>query len=86
MSDKWENKENVPYIDAKEAYRPILKPRKEPAVDNIVSQIVRKKVYVNDPKLITLVKKYKAMKSDPEAMDDFFKNPHFLEGLKETFK
>ena len=63
-----------------------MKPRKEPAVDNIVSQIVRKKVYVNDPKLITLVKKYKAMKSDPEAMDDFFKNPHFLEGLKETFK
>lgn len=74
------------WISARNAGRPAIRPKVEPKVDETVSQIVHKKVYVNDPRLISLIVKWKNRKSNLEEMDDFFKNPHFLKELEETFK
>lgn len=61
--------------------------RQEPKVDEEVSQIVHKKIYANDKRLIDLVVKWKR-KFDPESLEplNLMKNSHFIEELKEVFK
>ncbi len=73
------------YINAKEAFVPIIGNKKEPLKDEIVSNIVGKPVMINDPKLIALIVKWKSDKKDEEAPDDFFKDSKKIKELKETF-
>jgi hypothetical protein len=57
----------------------------EPAIDKLVSQIVGKKIYTQDPRLIKLVVKWKSNKL-PGSMqpDNFLSDPHCIEELKEV--
>lgn len=62
------------------------KVRTEPQVDKEVSNIVGKKIYVNNLALIKLVNKWRSQKTDENAVDNFLKDPLKIIELKETFK
>ena len=85
MTDPYLNKENVPYLNARDRFNLPAIPKPEPKVDEIASQIARKKILVNDPRLMKLVIKYKRMKRNTEETDEFFKDSRFIKELKETF-
>ena len=58
-------------------------PKIEPKIDKEVSQIVGKKIYVNDPRLIKLVIQWKANKN-PDNMDNYLHDPAKREELKKV--
>ena len=61
----------------------------EPAVDKLVSEVVGKKVYALDPRLLSLVMKWKkqANKSpEDNTPDNFLRDPAKIAELRETFK
>jgi hypothetical protein len=62
--------------------------KRERAVDKAVSAIVGKEIYVNDPRLIKLIAKWKQedKKTDnpSEAPDNYLENPEKIEELKKT--
>ena len=62
-----------------------IKPRREPRADPDVSNIVGKRVNTNDPRLISLVHKWRNEK-DPGQFDNFLKDPKKIEELRQTFK
>lgn len=77
-------------INWSEAFRPYQMQQisggpSEPRIDPIVSNIVGKKIYANDRRLINLIIKWKRNK-DPEAFDNFFKDPQKIEELRQTLK
>ena len=86
MDDPYINKP-APYISARERFSSGLKSTPEPRVDEEVSNIVHKKVFINDRKLINLVAKFKR-KENPDSLEpsNLMQNPHFIEELRETFK
>lgn len=60
-------------------------PRIEPPIDEIVSQIVGRKIYQTDPRLIKLIVKWKAGKAEGSMdMDNFFSDPHKIDELKKV--
>ena len=61
-----------------------LKPKTEPTIDKEVSQIVGKKVFVNDPRLIKLVIKWRNSKH-PDNFDNFLHSEEHREELKRVF-
>ena len=62
------------------------KKKTEPPVDEVISKIVGKKVFAQDPKLIKLVVKHKGNKSvDSKTPDNFLHKPQFIADLKKTF-
>jgi len=65
-------------------YDSLLKPKAEPKVDKYVSQIVGKKVFANDKRLVNLVIKWKKGK-DSENWDNFLHRPECREELKKVF-
>ena len=72
------------YINARERF---MFPKKdlESPIDEIISKIVGKKIYVFDPRLIKLVVKWKKGKlSDSMENDNFLQNPLFIKELKEV--
>lgn len=72
------------WINAKEAFNPTLEPKKEPAIDKAVSEIVGKPIRVNDQRLVNLVVKYKKRrKGDEDEPDNFLQNEAFIKELKE---
>ena len=76
------------YIAPHEWIRPgqlNIKPIKEALPDKIVSEIVGKRVNVNNPKLINLVNKWRSQK-DPEQLVNFLKDPSKIAKLKREFK
>lgn len=75
------NPEDV--IDANERFVP--KPSLEPKIDESVSKIVGKKVLLHDPRLITLVRKWKANKPvGSMEPDNFLNDPDKVAELKKV--
>ena len=73
------------WINAKNAkYDSLMKPKSEPKIDQEVSKIVGKKIFVNDPRLIKLVIKWRNSK-DPDNYDNFLHNEKHREELRKTF-
>lgn len=70
-------------IDARERFAPpkVVVPK----VDEPVTRIVGKKVFVNDPRLISLIVRWKKRKNDDSAFDNFLHNQKFIEELKKVF-
>lgn len=58
--------------------------RSGPKVDDLVSKIVGKTIYVNNPNLIKLIAKWKKEKGDDESQDNFLEDPKKVEELKKT--
>ena len=72
--------EDIVYANAR-----LAPPKKlEPSVDEIVSKIVGKKVYTTDPRLISLIVKWKKQK-DADSPDNFLQRPKFIDELKKVF-
>lgn len=61
-----------------------LKPQAEPLIDKEISQIVGKKVHVNDPRLVKLVIKWRNSKN-PDNEDNYLHDPEKREELKKVF-
>lgn len=77
--------ERYNWINARTAgYDSLMKAPTEPKIDTEVSQIVGKKVYVNDPRLVKLVIEFKNTKS-ADNEDNYLKRPEFRERLKQVF-
>ena len=74
--------ERYNFINYRDRYN--LKPKAEPAIDKEVSQIVGKKVHVNDPRLIKLVIKWRNSKN-PDNVDNYLHDPEKREELKKVF-
>lgn len=73
------------YINANERFMP---PQKlvVPKVDEVISKIVGKKVFTQDPNLLKLIVKYKAGKKDDDLRpDNFLENPNFIKELKQIY-
>jgi len=76
---------NDPSINAKN--RVIPSKRIEPPIDEVISQIVGKKIYAQDPRLLKLIVKWKKGKSqDSMEADNFLQNPSFISELKDVLK
>lgn len=60
------------------------RPVEAPKIDKEVSQIVGKKVFVNDPRLIKLVIKWRNSK-DPDNFDNYLHDSKKREELKQVF-
>lgn len=60
-------------------------PNREPKWDEEVSKAVGKPVAINDPRLISLVVKWKKRYSSDDEMDNFMSNVSFLKELKKVF-
>ena len=71
-------------ISSKGAFVPIIGKKRGPVVDKMISDVVGKPIFINNPKLITLVGKYKQMKGEGNEPDDLLKNSKFIEELKAT--
>ena len=71
------------FINARERFN--VPKRLEPAIDEVVSKIVGKKIYLMDPRLMKLIVKWKKGKS-PNSMenDNFLQDPHKIKELKEV--
>ncbi len=68
-------------INQRERFR--VASKLEPAIDEIVSKIVGKKIYQRDPRLIKLVIKWKGNKSENSMeQDNFFDDPKRIAELK----
>jgi hypothetical protein len=57
----------------------------EPAVDELISHIVGKKIYQQDPRLMKLIIKWKSSKPISDEPDNFLKDPRKVEELKIAF-
>lgn len=85
MSDPYVNKNNAPFINARERFIP--RKSLEPKADELVSQIVGKRILMLDPRLMKLVVKWKRGKpQDSMENDDFLKDPAKIAELREVFK
>ena len=60
-----------------------LKPKREPKIDKQISQIVGKKIFANDQRLVNLVLRWKKNK-DPNNFDNFLHDPEKRKELKEA--
>lgn len=77
--------ERYNWINAKNlTYDSLNKSKPKPLIDKEVSQIVGKKVFVNDPRLIKLVIKWRNSKN-PDNDDNYLKNADKREELKRVF-
>ena len=62
---------------------PRPKPKREPKVDEVVSKIVGRKVLVNDPKLVKIVRNWKGNKPNDSAKpDNFLEDSNKIKELK----
>ncbi len=71
--------------NVREMTRPV---QRERPIDLAVSKILGKPILTTDPRLISLVVKWKkaqASSPDSERMDNFLNNPDFLVELRKTF-
>jgi hypothetical protein len=76
--------EELQWINARELGQP--KPRLEPPIDKLISNIVGFKVYTTDPRILKVVVRFKRMKQGEEDMpDNFIENPQFIKAIKEAF-
>lgn len=71
-------------INCRERFR--VSPRLEPPIDLLLSKLLGKKIFANDPRLLKLIVKWKKGKS-PDSMepDNFMQTPKFVEELKQLY-
>lgn len=75
---------NMEVINARERF--MSKQKLEPAIDMLISKIVSKKVFVQDPRLIALIRKWKQNKPENSMQpDNFLKDPEKIKELKKEF-
>lgn len=73
---------NDPSINAR--IRVIPPQKMEPPIDEVISHIVGKKIYQQDPRLFKLILKWKKEKpQDSMEPDNFLENENFIKELKE---
>lgn len=84
-------------INAREAFRPQIKPKLAPQVDIELSKVAGKTILANDPRLLNLIVEFKkkqrrvaeehidrnGKKYLIESQDNFMQNPEFIKKLKE---
>jgi hypothetical protein len=62
-----------------------VKPNIEPPIDEVISRIVGKKIYQQDPRLIKLIVKWRKDKPfDSTEPDNFLKDEHKIQELREV--
>lgn len=69
-------------VNAREAFMPPVQPKREPVIDLAVSKIVGKDIKVNNPKLISIITKWKLAKGNDETQDNFLDDPKKQEELR----
>lgn len=75
---------NIEFISARNRFRP--QTRLEPKIDEAVSKVVGKKVYMLDPRLIKLIVRWKGNKPEDSMLpDNFLEDPKYVEELKKVF-
>ena len=80
-----EEEEDYKWINARSLNMPNMVERQPPKIDQEVSKIVGRAVYVNDPKLVRLVNEWRKH-SDPDKPDNFLHHEDKRKQLKELFK
>lgn len=73
------------WINARERFS--LPRRIEPPIDEVISQIVGKKIYTQDPRLLKLIVKWKKQSGkavDNAEPDNFLKDPKKIAELREV--
>ncbi len=75
--------QNVEWINYREARKPA--PRMEPQIDAVISRLVGRKIYQQDPRVMKLICKWKKGK-DPDSMvpDNFLEDERKVKELIET--
>lgn len=77
------------WINANQRFMVPKKPVLEPRVDEIVSKAVGFKVFLNDPRLIRMIVKWKKQDNKPEDSlepDRWLEDPKRVEELKQALK
>lgn len=78
------NWQNIEVINASDRFKPAS--RLVPPVDELVSQIVGRRVFSTDPRLIKLIVKWRKNKPlDSMEPDRFLDDPRKVEELKQVF-
>ena len=77
-----DNYSNLQYFNANERFNPGRKA--VPKIDEMVSKVVGKKIFAQDPRLIKLVVKWKNGKGESDKPDNFLKSPSKIKELKEA--
>ena len=79
------NLKNIDWINQRERFLP-PKVNLEPRIDKLVSEVVGKKIYIHDPRLMNLIVKWKKQKpQDSMEFDNFLQDPVKVTELKEIF-
>lgn len=68
--------------NGKEAFMPTFKPKAEPKIDKMVTEIVGKPIKVNNPELIKIIVERSKARGDTDEPDNLFKDPVFIEEIK----
>jgi len=74
----------VEWINSRQARVPDIKPKEEPKLDPVVSELVGKPIRVNNPTLMKLIVKWKKEKGDSDEPDNWFADPEKVEELRKT--
>jgi len=77
--------ENLEWINANGAGRAEVRSKASPKIDKEITDVVGVAIYVNDPRLIRLVTKWKRAKNDPDATDEFLKDGAKIIELRRVF-
>jgi|GEM_PF-2805850 len=71
-------------INANDRFKPA--PSFVPKIDELISKLVGKTIYMHDPRLMRLLVKWKKGKSQNSMIaDNFLDDPNKIKELKETF-
>ena len=82
-TDPYANREDVPFINHRERF--VVPPRLEPPIDEMVSNFVGKKIYLQDPRLLKLIVKWKRDKpQNSMEPDNFLEDPNKIRELKKV--
>ena len=77
------NWQNMEVVNARDRFH--VTPRLEPRIDEVISKVVGKKIYQQDPRVLKFICKWK--KNKPENSlepDNFMENQEFVKQLKEV--
>ena len=76
--------EALSWINANQRFTP--PPKLEPKIDVLISKIIGKTVYMQDPRLTRLIVKWKReKKGDDDTPDNYMSDPLKIKELKEVF-
>jgi hypothetical protein len=82
MNDEY-NIKREDWISSREVFRPKVFKKNEPRVDETISNLVGKKIYSNDKRLINKLVEWKR-KKNPDEMDNFLQDSSKVEELRKA--